>query len=63
MNIGFFTDSYFPGIDGVTYTISAWRERLEDRGHDVYVVYPASSDDPDDRELPVRSLPNPFYRQ
>jgi glycosyltransferase involved in cell wall biosynthesis len=63
MNIGFFTDSYLPGIDGVTYTIRAWRDRLEDRGHDVYVVYPASSHEPDDREIPVRSLPNPFYRQ
>lgn len=63
MNIGFFTDSYFPGIDGVTYTIRAWRDRLEDRGHDVYVVYPASSHEPDDREIPVRSVPNPFYRQ
>lgn len=63
MNIGFFTDSYFPGIDGVTYTIRAWRDRLEDRGHDVYVVYPASSHEPDDREIPVRSLPNPFYSQ
>ncbi|WP_280537040.1 glycosyltransferase [Halopenitus sp. POP-27] len=63
MRIGFFTDSYFPGIDGVTYTIQAWRERLEDRGHEVYVVYPASSHEPDDHELPVRSLPNPFYEQ
>ncbi|QHS17263.1 glycosyltransferase [Halopenitus persicus] len=63
MRIGFFTDSYFPGIDGVTYTIRAWRERLEERGHEVYVVYPASSHDPDDHEIPVRSLPNPFYGQ
>jgi len=63
MNIGFFTDSYFPGIDGVTYTIRAWRDRLEDRGHDVYVIYPASDHEPDDREIPVRSLPNPLYRQ
>ncbi|QAU11978.1 glycosyltransferase [Halorubrum sp. BOL3-1] len=63
MNIGFFTDSYFPGVDGVTYTIQAWRDRLEARGHDVYVVYPASSHEPDDREIPVSSLPNPLYRQ
>jgi len=63
MNIGFFTDSYFPGVDGVTYTIRAWRDRLEQRGHDVYVVYPASSHEPDEREIPVPSLPNPFYRQ
>jgi glycosyltransferase involved in cell wall biosynthesis len=63
MNIGFFTDSYFPGVDGVTYTIRAWRDRLEQRGHDVYVVYPASSHEPDEREIPVPSLPNPLYRQ
>jgi len=63
MRIGFFTDSYFPGIDGVTYTIKAWRERLEARGHEVYVVYPESSHDPGEHEIPVLSLPNPFYKQ
>ncbi|AGN01347.1 group 1 glycosyl transferase [Salinarchaeum sp. Harcht-Bsk1] len=61
MRIGFFTDSYFPEIDGVTYTIKLWRERLEAAGHEVYVVYPDGDYDPDDREIPVRSLPNPFY--
>lgn len=63
MNIGFFTDSYFPGIDGVVYTIKAWRERLEARGHTVYIVYPESSYEPDENEIPVPSLSNPFYRQ
>ncbi|RKD95121.1 glycosyltransferase [Halopiger aswanensis] len=61
MKIGFFTDSYFPEIDGVTYTIDLWREELERRGHEVYVVYPDGDYEPDDREIPVRSLPNPFY--
>ena len=61
MRIGFFTDSYFPGIDGVTYTIDLWRDELEARGHEVYVIYPDGDYEPDDRELPVRSLPNPFY--
>jgi len=61
MRIGFFTDSYFPGIDGVTYTIDLWRERLEDAGHEVYVVYPDGEYEPDERELPVTSIPNPFY--
>jgi glycosyltransferase involved in cell wall biosynthesis len=61
--VGFFTDSYFPGIDGVTYTIKAWRERLEERGHEVYIIYPASSHDPAIKELPVPSLPNPVYGQ
>ena len=61
MRIGFFTDSYFPEIDGVTYTIDLWREELEREGHEVYVVYPDGDYDPGEREIPVRSLPNPFY--
>ncbi|TQQ83271.1 glycosyltransferase [Halonotius terrestris] len=61
MRIGFFTDSYFPGIDGVTYTIKTWRERLESRGHEVSIVYPDSSHEPGPHEYPVPSLPNPFY--
>ncbi|MFB6143905.1 MAG: glycosyltransferase [Candidatus Nanohaloarchaea archaeon] len=62
MRIGFFSDSYFPEIDGVTYTLKLWKERLEERGHEVYIVYPESSDyEPGDMEIPVRSLPNPFY--
>ncbi|GAB3418894.1 glycosyltransferase [Haloparvum alkalitolerans] len=63
MRIGFFTDSYFPGIDGVTYTIQAWRDRLEDRGHEVSVVYPDGDYEPGPHEFPVPSLPNPFYEQ
>lgn len=61
MRIGFFTDSYFPEIDGVTYTIELWREQLEEVGHEVSVIYPDGEYDPDDREIPVTSLPNPFY--
>jgi glycosyltransferase involved in cell wall biosynthesis len=62
MRIGFFSDSYFPGIDGVTYTLESWKERLEERGHEVYIIYPESDDyEPREREIPVRSVPNPFY--
>ncbi|MFC6718485.1 glycosyltransferase [Natrialbaceae archaeon GCM10025810] len=61
MKIGFFTDSYFPEIDGVTYTIKLWREELEAKGHEVHVVYPDGDYEPGEREHPVRSLPNPFY--
>ncbi|WP_138005106.1 glycosyltransferase [Halalkalirubrum salinum] len=61
MRIGFFTDSYFPGIDGVTYTIKLWREKLEARGHEVYIIYPDGDYEPGEREIPIRSLPNPFY--
>jgi glycosyltransferase involved in cell wall biosynthesis len=61
VRIGFFTDSYFPGIDGVTYTIDLWRRELEGKGHEVYVVYPDGDYEPGEREVPVRSVPNPFY--
>jgi glycosyltransferase involved in cell wall biosynthesis len=62
MKIGFFTDSYFPGIDGVTYTIKAWKERLEERGHEVHVIYPQNPKyKPGEHEHPVRSIPNLFY--
>jgi 1,2-diacylglycerol 3-alpha-glucosyltransferase len=61
MKIGFFTDSYFPEIDGVTYTLDLWREKLEQQGHEVYVIYPDGDYEPESRELPIPSLPNPFY--
>lgn len=62
LSIGFFTDSYFPEIDGVTYTIDLWKERLEKKGHEVYIIYPGSQRySPKEREIPVKSLPNPFY--
>jgi len=43
MKIGFFTESYFPKFDGVTYTLKAWKERLEERGHEVYIIFPYKS--------------------
>ncbi|MFB6110182.1 MAG: glycosyltransferase [Halodesulfurarchaeum sp.] len=56
-----FTDTYLPTVNGVTYTISAWRDRYAERGGRMDVVYPASSYDPDPGEHPVSSLPFPFY--
>jgi len=61
MKIGFFTDSYFPTIDGVTYTLRLWRNRLEQAGHEVWIIYPDGDYRPAAREIPVRSVPNPFY--
>jgi len=61
MKIGFFTDSYFPEIDGVTYTIKLWRERLEARGHETAIVYPDGDYESGEGEYPVKSAPNPFY--
>jgi len=61
MKIGFFTDGYFPEIDGVAYTLKLWRDRLEAAGHEVWIIYPDGDYDPAPRELAIKSLPNPFY--
>jgi glycosyltransferase involved in cell wall biosynthesis len=43
--------------------LNLWKERLEERGHEVFIIYPGSERyDPEDREIPVRSVPNPLYR-
>ncbi len=57
-----FTDTYLPTVNGVTYTVSTWRERWRARGGEMAVVYPrADGHVPDDGEHPVASLPFPFY--
>jgi len=57
-----FTDTYLPTVNGVSYTLSAWRERWNGNGGRMDVVYP--KDDgyaPEHGEHPVDSLPFPFY--
>lgn len=62
MKIGFFTGVYFPRKDGACYTIKTWKDKLEERGHEVYVVYPkVKGYQPSKREIPVNSLPDPWY--
>lgn len=62
MQVVAFTDTYFPSINGVTYTVKSWRDGWEARGGQMDVVYPAQEGyDPVDGEHPVRSLPFPFY--
>ncbi len=63
MKIAFFTDTYFPQINGVTYTVSLWKRELEKRGHEVFVYYPeAPGYAPGEREIPLKSLPFIFYK-
>lgn len=62
MRVAAFTDTYFPSINGVTYTIHSWRNEWQRRGGEMSVVYPRKDGyEPDDSEFPVRSLPFPFY--
>jgi glycosyltransferase involved in cell wall biosynthesis len=57
-----FTDTYLPTVNGVTYTIQAWRDHWNDHHGRMDVVYPGSNDHtPTQHEHPVRSLPFPFY--
>ncbi len=60
-SVAAFTDTYLPTVNGVTYTVEAWRDRWQDRGGRMDVVFPHSEYDPDDGEYPVRSAAFPFY--
>ena len=37
MNIGIFTDTYYPQVSGVATSIKTLREQLERQGHNVYI--------------------------
>ena len=56
-----FTDTYLPTVNGVTYTVKAWRDRWEQLGGRMDVVYPDGDHDPGAGEHPVGSVPFPFY--
>lgn len=57
-----FTDTYLPTVNGVSYTLATWRSYWRRRGHRMDVVYPrAAGHPPSDGEIPVRSVPFPFY--
>ena len=44
MNIGIFTDTYFPQVSGVATSIDTLRSQLEQKGHTVYIF---TTTDPD----------------
>ena len=57
-----FTDTYLPTVNGVTYTVKAWRDRWRERGGRMDVVYPrADGYESGADEHPVRSFSFPFY--
>ncbi|MFN1208696.1 glycosyltransferase family 4 protein, partial [Enterococcus lactis] len=37
MNIGIFTDTYFPQVSGVATSIKTLKDQLEKDGHQVYI--------------------------
>lgn len=60
-SVAAFTDTYLPTVNGVTYTIAAWRDRYRERGGRMDVVYPDSPYEAEGGEHPVWSVPFPFY--
>jgi glycosyltransferase involved in cell wall biosynthesis len=61
-SVAAFTDTYLPTVNGVTYTVKAWRDCWTDRGGRMDVVYPRTDGyAARPGEYPVRSLPFPFY--
>jgi len=60
MRIAFFTDTYFPQVNGVTFAVNQFKKALE-KSHEVKVFYPASKYKPSKNEIPLFSLSFPFY--
>ncbi len=56
MRIAFFTDTYFPNIDGVVFAIESYRKEFEKKGHEVYVFCPGTKEDKKNNKNP-----NVFY--
>lgn len=56
-----FTDSYLPTVNGVTYTVSTWRDRWGARGGEMPVAFPRSDYDTNENEYAVPSVRFPFY--
>jgi len=62
VKVGIFTDTYYPQVNGVTYTVRNWVDKLVERGHEVRLFYPSGDYKPRPNEFPSRSLEFKFYR-
>ena len=68
MRIAFFTDSYYPAVDGVVSYINLVREELERRGHEVYIFAAGNGKtqklvEKDKKLFVFRGIPFPLYKQ
>ena len=67
VNVGFFTDTYLPNIDGVVTSMLNYRGELEKRGHKVFVFSSgdrkARMENEDKRVFFFRSAKFPLYPQ
>ncbi|OGH19224.1 MAG: hypothetical protein A3D74_04970 [Candidatus Levybacteria bacterium RIFCSPHIGHO2_02_FULL_37_13] len=60
MRIGFFTDAYFPQVNGVVTSVYETAKELRNRGHDVVIIapsYPNYKDKKEENVLRLSSIP------
>lgn len=64
MNIGLFTDTYYPEINGVANSVYTLKQELERRGHNVYVITTTSPGSPkyEYNVFRVHSMPFVFMK-
>ncbi|MDT2813615.1 glycosyltransferase family 4 protein [Vagococcus carniphilus] len=60
MKIGFFTDTYFPQVSGVSTSIRTLKQELEKRGHEVYIFTTTDPNASEDEERIIRMPSIPF---
>lgn len=64
MKIGFFTDRYWPAIDGVTISVDIFAKELRKLGHEVYIFCPegpGKNSDKDKHIIRYKSFPGIWY--
>jgi 1,2-diacylglycerol 3-alpha-glucosyltransferase len=57
MNIGIFTDTYYPNVNGVVRSIETLRENLENLGHTVYIITNGKVDYEEENVHRIGTLP------
>lgn len=64
MNIGLFTDTYYPEVNGVANSVYTLKTELENRGHNVYVITTTTPDAPEHEYnvFRVHSIPFVFMK-
>jgi len=58
MKIAFFTDSYYPQLNGVTISVANFAEELRKNGHTVYICAPEMKHRPKEKDENIINLPS-----
>lgn len=64
-NLAYFTDTYYPQLNGLVTSIDSFKEHLERRGNKVRICAPKDNElDREDKDVfRFRSVPYPFYKE